>query len=70
MLCFQCGEPAVALCRWCFRGQCAKHLEEGLAARRRQPTMGCVHEQSDYPTSTGAAAGAPRAVETATAKGG
>ena len=48
MLCFECGEPAVALCRWCFRGQCAKHLEEGLAARSRQPTMGCIHEQPEY----------------------
>lgn len=48
MKCFECGEVAVAVCRWCFRGQCATHLQAGLDARSRQPTMGCIHDQPGF----------------------
>ncbi len=51
MICFECGEPAVALCRWCLRGQCAKHLDEGLAARSHQPFMNCVHDHPEVARS-------------------
>jgi hypothetical protein len=43
MKCFQCDQPAIGLCRWCQLGQCEEHLRAGLEARRRTPTMGCIH---------------------------
>ena len=43
MTCYECGAPAVAICRWCGVALCRKHLAASLATRVRSGTMGCTH---------------------------
>ncbi len=47
MVCYECGKPAVAVCRWCSVALCRLHLGRSLAERERQPTMGCVHRMPE-----------------------
>ena len=41
MICYECGESAVAVCRWCYVALCRLHLGKSLA--ERGAVMGCVH---------------------------
>jgi hypothetical protein len=45
MQCFECGQPAVAICRWCGVALCRTHLARSLDERARGPefTMACLH---------------------------
>jgi len=43
MVCYECGAPAVAICRWCGVAMCLKHLAASLASRVRAGTMLCTH---------------------------
>ena len=52
MICYECGESAVAVCRWCYVALCRLHLGSSLAERARQPTMGCVHRMPQADNSS------------------
>jgi len=41
--CFECDAEAIGVCRWCKLGQCEEHMRAGLEARKRIPSMGCIH---------------------------
>jgi hypothetical protein len=47
MRCYECGEDAVAICRWCNVGLCRVHLGQSLASRSQPFTMGCHHVMPD-----------------------
>ena len=56
MKCFQCDREAVGVCKWCFLGQCAEHMQAGLDARLRTPIMGCIHQFRGESVDLGAGA--------------
>jgi hypothetical protein len=41
--CFQCGDEAIGVCRWCLLGQCETHMRESLEGKGRLYIMGCTH---------------------------
>ncbi len=41
MICYECGESAVAVCRWCYVALCRPHLGKSIA--ERGAVMSCVH---------------------------
>jgi hypothetical protein len=43
MQCYECGKPAVAICRWCQVALCRTHLAESLAARTGPHITWCHH---------------------------
>jgi hypothetical protein len=47
MLCYECGQPAVAICRWCGVGQCRLHFAQAWADRSWPYTLTCNHRTPD-----------------------
>ena len=43
MHCYECDNPAVAVCRWCHVALCRKHLAASLAARTGPYITWCAH---------------------------
>ena len=43
MQCYECGKPAVAVCRWCHVALCRVHLGESLVRRTGENLTWCPH---------------------------
>jgi len=53
MRCYEYGEPAVAICRCCFVGQCEEHRAETERRAAGQTTLqGCSHTSCGRPKAT------------------